>query len=69
MEQFRAYKPFVKPFMKPFAGVLKKRIAKVAPQFIQPKQIIPVKEMVNVISEEEQAENQQPLMIQSQIQN
>jgi len=69
MEQFRAYKPFVKPFMKPFGGVLKKRIAKVAPQFIQPKQIIPVKEMVNVISEEEQAENQQPLMIQSQIQN
>ena len=50
LEQFRAYKPFVKPF-------LKKRTAPVAnPTFVQPKPIIPVQPMVNVISEEEQAE-------------
>jgi len=64
LEQFRAYKPFVKPF-------LKKRVAPAAqPIYNQPKPIIPAQPMVNVISEEEQAETkpvqkvyQQPLII------
>jgi hypothetical protein len=62
LEQFRAYKPFVEPF-------LKKRTAPVAnPTFVQPKPIIPVQPMVNVISEEEQAEAkpvQQMLFVQN----